>query len=123
MPAPTPPDQTAWWDAAAVKAGALAVLRLTEGDPDDQRIADLVPVAGWLINDKLDRAAPPPAGPVPAPLDQAMVMATVVLYRGKDAPATTIDGLLAGTLSPSAADAVAAVWPLIRGSKQRFGVA
>lgn len=53
--APTPPLQDVWWDLAATKAAVLAKLRLLGTDIDAPRIEALVPVAGRLINRRLDR--------------------------------------------------------------------
>lgn len=79
-----PPDQTVWWDNAAVTASALERLRLTDTDPDAARIAGLVDVAGEMINDYLDRRCPPAV--VTAAMTNAVVALTVELYAQRDIP-------------------------------------
>lgn len=123
MMAPAPPDQTVWWDPAAVTAAALAVLRLTAGDVDADRVAALVPAAGARINDVLDRDADNPVPtPAPAPLVDAIVHVVVELYRAKDAPPSSVDGLIASAWRPPTVDPVAGVRAMIAPYKQRFGI-
>ena len=115
----TPPDQTVWWDVPATVADALAVLRLTEGDVDAARITELVPVTGWRINERLDRTGPPPTPP-PDTWQQALVYGVCALYRAKDSTRVDLDtGFGPGDVP---VDPLAGVWPLLQGSRQRFGV-
>ena len=121
-----PPDTTVWWDPVAVQADALAVLRLADTDVDADRIADLVAVAGAAINDYLDRPADAPVPPVPAApavLVDAIVQVVVELYRRKDSPPSSVEGMLASAWRPASIDALAAVRPLIRPYKARHGIA
>lgn len=123
MTAPAPPDQTVWWDPAATAAAALAVLRLDVGDVDAARVAQLVPVAGARINDVLDRTADDPVtAPPPAPLAEAIVAVTVELYRGKDSPPSSVDGLIAASWRPPSVDPVAGVRAMITPYRRRFGI-
>jgi hypothetical protein len=116
-------DTTEWWDVDTTKAAVLDILRLGDGDIDEQRIVWLVPVAGQMINQWMDR----PAG-VQAPdwalypLQTAIETVTVSLYRDKDAPPTTIDGLLAGSMRPAGLDPLIEVRAKMRGAKQRWGI-
>lgn len=119
--APAPPDQTVWWDEPATVAAVLDVLRLDEADPDAARVVGLVAAAGARINDVLDRVDPLPSPP-PAPLANAIVTVTVELYRAKDAPPSSIDGLVAASWRPPTVDPVAAVRAMLLPYKQRFGV-
>lgn len=123
MTAPTAPDQTVWWDTPATLARALDVLRLDSGDVDAGRVATLVLAAGARINDVLDRCPDNPVPvPPPAPLADAIVQVTVELYRNKDAPPSSIDGLIAQSWRAPSVDPVAGVRAMILPYKQRFGI-
>ena len=115
----TPPDQTVWWDEAAVTAQALAQLRLTAGDVDAARVGGFVAVAGELLNTRMDRDAPPPI-PAPASWTAAIVDVTVQLYLGKDSPPADVDLAVAVGYAPQ--DPLAPSKPMMAGSKQRWGV-
>lgn len=124
----TPPDQTVWWDVDTVTEAVLDVLRLESGDVDDGRVRGLVPVAGARINDVLDRPDTDPVvvdvvtGTAPAPLVAAIVAVTVELYRQKDAPPTSVDGLIASAWRPPSVDPVASVRAMITPYRRRWGV-
>lgn len=123
MTAQAPPDQTVWWDAAVVAADARAVLRLDGSDVDAGRIDELVAAAGGRINDYLDRPATSPAPtPVPAVLSDAIVRVVVEMYRGKDAPPTSVDGLIAASWRPPSIDPLAGVRAQLSPYKRRWGV-
>jgi hypothetical protein len=121
-----PPDQTEWWDADATTTAALEQLRLEAVDVDAVRVAELVPTAGAAINDYLD--VDPYADVIwpgvdpPAPLADAVVQVVVELYRRKDAPASTADGMMLTAWRPASFDVLAGVRALIRPYKRRFGV-
>lgn len=121
-----PPDQTVWWDAASTTADALDQLRLEAADVDADRVAALVPKAGAAINDYLDvdPYAPViwPAGDPPAPLVDAITQVTVELYRRKDAPTATADGMMLTAWRPASFDVLAGVRAQIRPYKRRFGI-
>lgn len=120
----TAPDQTVWWDAPAVAASALAVLRLDETDVDADRVAGLVPAAGAQVNNYLDRTA---ADPVPTPppddLADALVQVVVELYRRKDAPPSSVDALLASSWRAPSLDPLAGVRACLLRYKRRWGIA
>lgn len=120
----TPPDQSVWWDPAAVTAAALKQLRLTEGDVDQARVAGYVPVAGYLANEWQDRdsVANPVPDPVPPPWTDALVQVVVELYRRKDAPPVSLDGALLGAWRPPSTDPLAGVYAMFRGAKRRWGL-
>ena len=50
----SPPASAVWYDLAATVDAVLAVLRLTQGDVEELRIAALVPAAAGDIDAKLD---------------------------------------------------------------------
>lgn len=79
-----PPDHTVWWNEDAITARVLGRLRLQSGDPDEDRIRDLVEVAGEMINDYLDRICEPAV--VTAGMRNALVALTVELYGRRDIP-------------------------------------
>lgn len=83
------PDQTVWWDAAAVAGDVLARLRLQSGDVDAERITGLVDVAGEMINDYLDLCDERPVTPVRA---NAIRSLTVELYGRRDIPIIGVGG-------------------------------
>jgi hypothetical protein len=117
------PDVSVWWDAATVTAAALAQLRLTDGDVDAGRVVSAVDPAGQLINQYLDRD---PADPLPDPpspqLDDAIVQVVVELYRRKDAPATSLDGMIAGAWRPASVDPLAGVRSALAPFRARRGI-
>ena len=115
------PDRTVWWDAAAVTAAALDQLRLGGSDVDAGRVAALVAPAGQSINDYLDRCDPVPVVP-PATLDYAITQVVVELYRHKDAPPASIDGMMFASWRPGSVDPLSGVRSMLRPYKSRFGV-
>ena len=120
----TAPDTSVWWDATAVTAAALARLRLTDGDVDAARVAAEVPTAGQLINQRADRD-PADAYTVetaPPEWQSAIVTVVVNLYRAKDQPAASIDGMMLGAVPPSYVDPLAGVRTLIDPHRTRRGV-
>lgn len=118
------PDQTVWWDTAATAAAALAVLRLEAGDVDADRVAELVDAAGVQVNNYLDRTGDDPVpAPPPADLADALTQIVVELYRRKDAPPSSIDGLIASSWRAPSLDPLAGVRSVLRRYKGRFGVA
>lgn len=121
----TAPDVSVWWDTAAVTAEALAQLRLLESDVDAGRVEAAVDPAGQSINQYLDRdpAAAWTSATVPVQALDAIVQVVVELYRRKDAPPTSIDGMLAGTWRPASADPLAGVRATLAPFKARRGVA
>jgi hypothetical protein len=120
----TAPDRTIWWDAPATTAAALAVLRLTDGDVDAGRVAAHVDPAGQIINQRLDRD-PVDAyttATVPAEVAAAHVTVVVNLYRAKDQPAASIDGMMLGAVPPSYVDPLAGARALIDPHRTRRGI-
>lgn len=92
-------------------SNVLARLRLTETDIDQARIEALIPVAGYQINDRLDRTVTPTASQASS-LQDALESLTIALYLP---PVQNLDGsyvnpvhMVAGQLTPS---------------RQRWGVA
>jgi len=76
-----------------------------------------------MINQWLDRptGAPPPVWAMPA-LQAAIETVTVSLYRDKDAPATSVDGILASQFRPAGLDPLIEVQAKLRGVRSRWGV-
>lgn len=120
----TAPDVTVWWHAATVTAAALAQLRLTDGDVDAGRVASAVGPAGQAINQYLDRDPADAYTDATAPdqLQDAIVQVTVELYRRKDAPPTSIDGMLAGSWRPQSSDPLAGVRSMLAPFRTRRGI-
>lgn len=120
----TAPDVTVWWDATATTAAALAMLRLTDGDVDAARVAADVDPAGQTINQRLDRdpADAYTAATAPVQLQKAIVLVVVNMYRGKDQPAASIDGMILGTVPPSTVDPLAGARHLIDPFRARRGM-
>jgi hypothetical protein len=114
-----PPDQAVWWDVADITAAALEVLRLTAGDLDADRIAELVPAAGQRINNHLDRTGDDPVTVDDPVLRQALVDMTVADYR---AAAPTSPDLAFGVGYPPA-DPLTQIRPQLAAHKQRHGIA
>jgi hypothetical protein len=109
------------FDKVRVLNDALAVLRLDIGDPDAERINDLVPVACALCEQELDADVAPLT--VPEPVHTAAVHVTVELYRRKDAPfgvtdAWSTDGVPVRISSDPLRGARRMLWPY----KARFGL-
>lgn len=120
-----PPVQTEWWDPDEVAGRVLVVLGLDADDPLADRIDELIPAAGARINDYLDRRAddPVPAAPAAPPvLVDSLVQVVVELYRRKDAPPSSVDGLLAGAWRPPSTDPIAGVRAAIAPYKRRWGI-
>lgn len=119
----TPPDQTVWWNGPAIAAAVMDVLRLDTGDVDEARVAELVIVGGQRINDYLDRPdTDPVVTPAPLVLDEALIQVTLELYRAKDAPPSSVDGLLAASWRPPSIDPLTGVRNMLRPYKRRFGI-
>jgi hypothetical protein len=120
----TAPDVSVWWDVDVVAAAALAQLRLTDGDVDASRVADAVDPAGQSINQYLDRDPADAYDPTTAPaqVQDAVVQVTVELYRRKDAPPASIDGMLAGAWRPQSVDALAGVRAQLAPFRARRGI-
>lgn len=120
----TAPDVSVWWDEATVAAAALAQLRLTDADVDAGRIVAAVDPAGQTINQWLDRDPGDAYTTATAPvqLTDAIVQVVVELYRRKDAPPTSVDGMLAGTWRPASLDPLAGVRTMLAPFRTRRGV-
>ena len=118
-----PPDVSVWWDEATVAAAALDQLRLTVGDVDAGRVQSSVDPAGQIINQRLDRTDAYTAATAPPQLQQAIVIVVINLYRAKDQPAASIDGMLLGSVPQSYVDPLAGARALIDPFRQRRGVA
>ena len=120
---PTPPATGTWWDPTATLDAVLHTLRLTDTDVDAARIAELIPVAGRLIDNHLDRLEAI-LGPPPDPVVQAeLERVTIVLYRAKDSPPTSAEGLMQSAWSPTSLDALYESRVNLAPFKQRRGVA
>jgi hypothetical protein len=91
-----PPDTSVWWDPASVTAAALAQLRLTDGDVDAGRVGSAVDPAGQMINQYLDRDPVDAydAVTVPAQVAAEQVQVVIRMYRAKDQPAASLDGMM-----------------------------
>lgn len=76
---PAPPDQTAWWDVTATADAVLVKLRLTSTDVDRGRIEALIPVAGYRMNQRLDRTEVQSAAQIAAN-KQALIIYVIALY-------------------------------------------
>lgn len=121
----TAPDVSVWWDATAVAADVLARLRLAGGDIDAEWITALIAPAGQAINQRLDRD-PADAFTVdtaPAQLHVAIVQVVLELYRDKDAPPSSVDGMIAAAWRPPSIDPTLGVRYLIDPYRTRRGVA
>ena len=90
-----------WWDGDAAATHVLHRLRLTDADIDADRIVQLVPVAGRLVNGYLDRLLVPVSE---ATLQQAVEQVTIDLYL-------------------YAPDPLVNAYALLGIAKERFGVA
>jgi hypothetical protein len=95
------PSQAEWWDADLALTNVLHRLRLTDADIDSDRIVELIPVAGRLVNDELDAVLDVAIDPT---LQQAVETVTIDLYL----------------YSP---DPLVNARVLIGSSRERFGVA
>lgn len=118
----SPPDQTIWWDSAAVVGAVLNRLRLQDGDVDQPRITELVDVAGEMINDYLDQCSD--RRPTAA-RKNAIVALTVELYGRREVPimgaggGTRLERVDTDVQNDRIADILATLGP----RKERFGVA
>lgn len=107
-----PPATGVWYDLDETTSQVLAILRLTEQDVDLERIRDCVPAAALRIEQYVDAAEDPVAGPPPSQqLQQALNKATIDLYVR---PGPSIDGSV---------DVLAPIRSELGPSKQRWGVA
>lgn len=80
-------DVPAWGNPTAIAAAAMGVLDLQPGDPAQPQVENAATVALLLVDEYLgtpDIAWPDPTK-APAPVLEATVLATVELYRRKDA--------------------------------------
>lgn len=120
----TAPDVSVWWDPAAVTAAALDVLRLTDVDVDADRVGGHVATAGQAVNQGLDRDPVDAFTTQTAPVQlvDALVQVVVELYRRKDSPPTSVDGMLAGAWRPQSIDPLAGVRALIAPFRTRRGI-
>lgn len=121
--APTPPDETEWWDLETTTANVLAQLRFESTDVDVGRITMLVPAAGALVNQFLDRHTVLPT-PVPTPVQTSLEQVTIELYRRKDAAlVSSTSGYTSDSIAEryGAADPLAEVAPLLTPWRQRWG--
>ena len=120
----TPPDVSVWWDAQAVASAALAQLRLVDGDVDAGRVGTAVDPAGQAINQYLDRdpADAYTTATAPPQLTDAIVQVVVELYRRKDAPASSVDGMMLAAWRPATLNPVAGVRYLIDPFRARRGI-
>ena len=120
----TAPDVAVWWDPATVTAAALAQLRLTDADVDAGRVGSAVGPAGQAINQYLDRdpADAYDTATAPAQLQDAIVQVVVELYRRKDAPASSVDGMMLAAWRPPTLNPVAGVKYLIDPFRARRGI-
>jgi hypothetical protein len=119
----TPPASADWYDLTATVDAVLAVLRLSEGDIDEARIAALVPVAAGNIDAKVDRDTPL-EGPPPSPWAQtALELETVALYRAQTADIDPYVALGGAQRSRDVLVGGPAVSSLLRPYKARWGVA
>lgn len=117
-----PPLYDVWWDDAATVAAALDQLRLGGSDIDAARVAGLVAPAGARLNAYMDRTTPVPT-PAPPELAYAIVQVVVELYRNKDAPPASVDGLIASAWRPASIDPLAGVRNMIAPWRERLGLA
>lgn len=121
----TQPDASVWWDPALVVADVLARLRLGDVDVDADWIAALVDPAGQALNQRLDRdpADALTVATAPPQLHEAIVRVVIELYRDKDAPPSSVDGMIAASWRPPSLDPTLGVRYLIEPFKTRRGVA
>lgn len=86
---PPAPATGAWYDADATHAAVCASLRIADtGDIDDAAIRALIPAAAELVDayvDRLDAFTAPP----PAPVQAALELAVIGLYRARRGPFDT----------------------------------
>jgi hypothetical protein len=91
----TAPALGAWWDADAALTNVLHRLRLTDADIDADRIAALIPVAGRLIDEHLDRQLAADADPT---LQHALEQVVLDLYLFAPDPLANALGIIPGGL-------------------------
>jgi hypothetical protein len=87
----TAPALGAWWDADAAVTNVLHRLRLTDADIDADRIGELVPVAGRLIDEHLDRQL---AADADATLQTALEQVVIDLYLYSPDPLANALGMV-----------------------------
>jgi len=115
----------AYIDPVQVLADVLDTLRKQAGDPDADRIEELIPTAASLVDNYLDRAADPlPAAPPMHPLvSTAMTNLTIELYRRKDAPFGVLNSWSPDDVALRiSSDPLRGVSQILLPLKQRFGV-
>ncbi len=86
-----------WWDPVATRDDVLALLRITEQDPDVGLVDACIPAAAAAIEHDVDRTPddPLPGPPPPPALQQCLVAASMALYYRGGAVAT-----IGGTVVP-----------------------
>jgi hypothetical protein len=104
-----PPDIAVWYDLEATTDAVLARLRLTEADVDTEQIKQIIPAAGVLIDEFLDRVDAIVGPPPPAPIQYVLITQVDRMYRAKDIP-----------IPPALAPDLQAI---LRPWKQRHGLA
>ena len=114
-----PPDQSVWWDATATRDAVLHLLRLTDTDVDVAQIEALIPAAGQMINNELDRVDPLVAPP-PPPLQVELERVVIRLYRAKDVQPLAAD--VGPYWSPTATDPLYESRAALRPYRQRWGI-
>ena len=75
-----PPATGEWWDESATVAAVLHTLRLQGGDVDTIRLQSLVPAAGLIINNYMDRVVVIDGPPAPPDLQAALERVVIELY-------------------------------------------
>lgn len=120
---PSPPASAVWYDLTTVVTAVLAQLRLNDTDVDATLLATLVPAAANLIDAYVDRETPLPGPPPPPVLQHVLEQVTVELYRNKDVPPVSVDGMMAGVWRPGMADPLAMARSALGAYKQRQGLA
>lgn len=106
------PLQTEWWDLDATLESVLHTLRLASADVDEPKLRYLVPIAGFQINERLDRTeelSEEEAGS----LQHALEQLTIALYRPAERDASD------GTFINPIDTVVGQIMP----ARERWGVA
>ena len=120
---------TAPWsgDPAWVVEKTLEILKMNESDPDVPRIQRLAQAVMALVAHRLDCPVPfddPSVAPIPDPIAEACVNATVEAYRRKDAPFGIVGAWSADGVSMRVSrDWLDAVYFALQPYRQRFGIA
>jgi hypothetical protein len=98
---------------------------LQVGDVDESRITSLIPAAGFLIDNYVDRCEPLPGPPADPVLQGVLEQVTVELYRRKDAPPSSSSDWSSGpgSFRFGAVDPIGEVITQLAPYKQRHGIA